>query len=401
MGNIIKPKIFYEVPLSSEQQQPYGSPYVQDGSPYVQDDSPYVQEDSPYVQEDSTEYSSPEEDGSEEDGSQEDGSEEDGSQESFNEDTHNFQMPYVVNIIDRIIEHNKREMRGNSDRFVSSPGEEPGSSSSSSLSIRREHSYAQQELEHATSAMLEPGSSSQSARREEPASSAMLEPVSSEPSDQREGERCDPAKRENKFKILRKKLPVHQGFSVLQRRLESYFMWPKSTKQRPQQLAEAGFFYSGTGDLVVCFDCDLQLNHWEKDDVPFEEHAKFCPEEFCPFLVLLKGEEFIRNIKESTTGPCGIPRSSGFSKHESKFEKGSEEEKEPLKGNGSDEEKKKDKRLEKEKESSLACKICYEKDIGVVFSPCGHCVACVNCAPPLENCPLCRKEIGGAMRVFF
>ncbi|XP_013421896.1 baculoviral IAP repeat-containing protein 3-like [Lingula anatina] len=46
------------------------------------------------------------------------------------------------------------------------------------------------------------------------------------------------------------------------------------------------------------------------------------------------------------------------------------------------------------------CKICMDEDVSVVFLPCGHLVACTQCAPALRNCPICRAIIRGTVRTF-
>ncbi|XP_075226321.1 death-associated inhibitor of apoptosis 2-like [Lycorma delicatula] len=48
------------------------------------------------------------------------------------------------------------------------------------------------------------------------------------------------------------------------------------------------------------------------------------------------------------------------------------------------------------KEARL-CKICMDREIEIVFLPCGHLVTCVQCAHSLSDCPLCRKEILGTL----
>ena len=45
--------------------------------------------------------------------------------------------------------------------------------------------------------------------------------------------------------------------------------------------------------------------------------------------------------------------------------------------------------LEKERE----CKICMDKEVGVVFIPCGHIACCVDCGESFSYCPICRREI--------
>ena len=46
------------------------------------------------------------------------------------------------------------------------------------------------------------------------------------------------------------------------------------------------------------------------------------------------------------------------------------------------------------------CKICMDKEIGVVFLPCGHLICCVQCAPALKDCPLCRQPIHGTVKTY-
>ncbi|KAH1021447.1 hypothetical protein HUJ04_010960 [Dendroctonus ponderosae] len=46
------------------------------------------------------------------------------------------------------------------------------------------------------------------------------------------------------------------------------------------------------------------------------------------------------------------------------------------------------------------CKICMDAEVGIVFLPCGHLTTCVNCAPNLEDCPMCRSAIKATVRTF-
>ncbi|XP_012276923.1 baculoviral IAP repeat-containing protein 7-A isoform X2 [Orussus abietinus] len=51
------------------------------------------------------------------------------------------------------------------------------------------------------------------------------------------------------------------------------------------------------------------------------------------------------------------------------------------------------------KEARL-CKICMDREVAVVFLPCGHLATCVHCAPSLTHCPMCRQEIRATVRTF-
>lgn len=46
------------------------------------------------------------------------------------------------------------------------------------------------------------------------------------------------------------------------------------------------------------------------------------------------------------------------------------------------------------------CKVCLDAEVGVVFLPCGHLVACPACASALTSCPICRQGIAGTVRTF-
>lgn len=51
------------------------------------------------------------------------------------------------------------------------------------------------------------------------------------------------------------------------------------------------------------------------------------------------------------------------------------------------------------KEARL-CKICMDNEVGIVFLPCGHLASCVNCAPNMQDCPVCRSAIKATVRTF-
>ncbi|XP_068936257.1 baculoviral IAP repeat-containing protein 2-like isoform X2 [Petaurus breviceps papuanus] len=46
------------------------------------------------------------------------------------------------------------------------------------------------------------------------------------------------------------------------------------------------------------------------------------------------------------------------------------------------------------------CKVCMDKEVSIVFIPCGHLVVCKECAPSLRKCPICRGIIKGTVRTF-
>ena len=68
-------------------------------------------------------------------------------------------------------------------------------------------------------------------------------------------------------------------------RLASFDTWSKQISPDGFQLAKAGFYYTGFGDKIACFSCDIKLCHWEKADNPWIEHCEKSPN--CLFVKLV------------------------------------------------------------------------------------------------------------------
>ena len=65
-------------------------------------------------------------------------------------------------------------------------------------------------------------------------------------------------------------------------RLASFAGWPVDSPVKSTDLAEAGFFYTGTGDKVQCFSCLGAIHKWETGDRAWEEHKRLFPD--CEFI---------------------------------------------------------------------------------------------------------------------
>lgn len=95
--------------------------------------------------------------------------------------------------------------------------------------------------------------------------------------------------------------PRMSDYATVESRLRTYTNWPGDLIQTPDMLSEAGFYYVGTGDQVRCFHCDGGLRHWDPQDDPWVEHAKWFPT--CSFVRIIKGADFINSYKpEGETG---------------------------------------------------------------------------------------------------
>ncbi|XP_060603746.1 baculoviral IAP repeat-containing protein 5-like [Ruditapes philippinarum] len=77
-------------------------------------------------------------------------------------------------------------------------------------------------------------------------------------------------------------------------RLKTFTDWPfdEDNSCNPYALASAGFYHIPTNeepDATRCFCCYKDLDGWEPDDNPWEEHRKHSPH--CAFLSLNKSVE--------------------------------------------------------------------------------------------------------------
>lgn len=207
-----------------------------------------------------------------------------------------------------------------------------------------------------------------------------------------------------------------------------------------ERLARAGFYSTGEGDKVLCFRCGGGLKGWQPEEDPWEEHAKHYPG--CSFLLAERGQEFVSNVQlrgpshnQSNSsnqngfsgGKNGVLQSqmaqkalemgvdpamvekiilekisrtgSGYSSLEMLMEdllnntpgsdsaKAEEKEEDPLE---------KLRKLQQEKQ----CKICMDRDICMVFIPCGHLVCCKECSGSLVKCPICCGVISQKIKTY-
>ncbi|XP_021501539.1 baculoviral IAP repeat-containing protein 3 isoform X3 [Meriones unguiculatus] len=264
-------------------------------------------------------------------------------------------------------------------------------------------------------------------------------------------------------------------------RIRTFCNWPSSALVPPQQLASAGFYYTGHSDDVKCFCCDGGLRCWESGDDPWVEHAKWFPR--CEYLLEIKGQEFVSQVQAnfphlleqllstSDTPPedekseaakdlklirknkmmllqhltCVTPildcllSAGAITEQECNAVKqkpqtlqartlidtvlakgntaatsfrNSLQERDPVlyKDLFAQQDTRSlptddiaalpmEEQLRKLQEERT-CKVCMDREVSIVFIPCGHLVVCKDCAPSLRKCPICRGTIKGTVRTF-
>jgi hypothetical protein len=124
-------------------------------------------------------------------------------------------------------------------------------------------------------------------------------------------------------------------------------------------MADAGFFYTQSGDRAVTHCCNISVSNWRETDNPYQKHAQLTPDK-CPFLNYKIGFDHVDAYKASDYKPAiGIPTSVDGE-----------------------------------------CAVCHEPNIKTVVSPCGHAM-CNDCAyEDMFNCCVCRMPIREIMEIF-
>ncbi|XP_059153661.1 putative inhibitor of apoptosis [Physella acuta] len=256
--------------------------------------------------------------------------------------------------------------------------------------------------------------------------------------------------------------PKVPEYALKVKRLESFQNWPSDHHLTKDVLAEAGLYYAGYGDCARCFYCHLGLRCWEKDDDAWVEHARWMPR--CAFVRQSLGQDFIDAVQKLNESHEKITLHSvksemgasyqlsklgceqngsllrdaavrsvveiGYSSvdvliaaqtiKENNGQLSADEILEELRESGStrktfiqsredlepldEAENKEHLRIIKEKNLQLrhqtTCKICMDREVNVVFLPCGHLVSCSECAFAMKDCPVCRKKIQGTVRAY-
>ncbi|XP_053384541.1 baculoviral IAP repeat-containing protein 3-like [Mercenaria mercenaria] len=241
----------------------------------------------------------------------------------------------------------------------------------------------------------------------------------------------------------------HPEYQAMHVRFSSFTNWPEHMMQTPQQLAEAGLYYTGFEDQVRCFACDGGLRRWDPEDDPWTEHCRWFPA--CPYALEQKGEQFIALVQASVENE-GYGASGGsvhdltstmeqlrlqesltesiMTQHravcvdmgykEDDVKNAVQELLERGKKTPSLEdiivlidvirERKQDDGHSIANETPLEenqrlkrivfCMKCGKNNVNALFLPCTHHELCMSCADPLEECPVCQRGIRDKIRTY-
>ncbi|MCW4345383.1 MAG: baculoviral IAP repeat-containing protein [Candidatus Thiodiazotropha endolucinida] len=108
------------------------------------------------------------------------------------------------------------------------------------------------------------------------------------------------------------------GMHYYQDRILTFHNWPKQIIPDKFCLAQAGFYYTGQSDVTVCFACNLKLNQWDRQDMPWEEHKRLSPD--CRYLKMV-GYGEISESEDTTMGQTQKASAFPFYNHFKTFSK--------------------------------------------------------------------------------
>lgn len=179
--------------------------------------------------------------------------------------------------------------------------------------------------------------------------------------------------------------PIHPGYASIDARLRSFKDWPVSMPQKPEELAEAGLFYTGCGDKTKCFYCDGGLKDWEPDDKPWEQHAFWFYN--CAYVQLMKGRQYIQNLRvKLSLNSKGLTTSAVTAASTTDNQRARVSAESTI-----------DQAVVRD---SKLCIICCTDERNVALDPCGHVITCAKCALSSNKCPMCRSIVHRVLRVY-
>lgn len=230
-------------------------------------------------------------------------------------------------------------------------------------------------------------------------------------------------------------------------RRQTFRSWPHRNEEQIQEMVNAGLFYTGTEDLVRCYHCGVGLENWLDTNYPWVQHTYYSPD--CQHVrqqrpawirSLLDNPDLRSNSDHRQRRRTRISCEMRTKLAQRLLQMGYTEGRiidafnyfrrsgrkvlsihdvldhikttEPnnytmlctnmtAANNSVDQiEASQTESAQKSKKETDAdlCKVCVDKEVRIVFLPCGHRVTCEDCAPKFRKCIVCRAVIKGTVR---
>jgi len=191
----------------------------------------------------------------------------------------------------------------------------------------------------------------------------------------------------------------------LESRLQSFGRFKgKGITQELKVLCRSGLVYVGDGihDEMICFCCGYSIMNWEINDDPWIEHARRQPK--CIYLRLCLGNNLVKSIERRLNM---MLLKNKFMLNSRTFYDDIIETLKPIPieslkkfiSSGLNDDYVEPYSSTVPIPEALLCKICYIGRIEVLLRPCGHVIACIQCAITLKECSICRRTITIMIRI--
>lgn len=180
------------------------------------------------------------------------------------------------------------------------------------------------------------------------------------------------------------------SFETFYSRLKTFSNW-RNTQITKELLAHAGFVFTEQDDIVICPFCKVEGFRWSTGDNPLADHRSWSPN--CSYIQSIDScnvnenhTNVVNGIDECTSRVVVIPDSKDESR--STTEKAFAEL------------KIEDEQQNKNSITTAWCKVCYAREIQILFLPCKHIAVCVQCSSDLEECVICREPLQEKLRTY-
>lgn len=153
-------------------------------------------------------------------------------------------------------------------------------------------------------------------------------------------------------------LPSSRRFRRYKRydhRLQTFKKWPIGIGISAQSLTDAGFYYTGKGDICRCYACGATVSQCKDIEEYCARHKEL--QEDCPHIKLM-GLVHNANTRKDNSG--------------------------------------------KKDSKQGICKVCNSKEANIVFLPCAHVSACDSCSDTQQGrtCPHCDNLFSSKTKIF-
>lgn len=166
--------------------------------------------------------------------------------------------------------------------------------------------------------------------------------------------------------------PKHMNYASYEDRLHTFQNWPVDAGHDKRELATMGFCYEERNKQIYCFCCGCEFSNIHPEEDLWIKHAYIAPE--CVYLQNQKGKDYIDDIRSKmyfNRAPSPITENQTPCKTTTDFII----------------------------IRPLDCKLCYERQVKILFLPCSHLVMCAHCAMRVNDCCICRQPIEFMVRV--